>query len=227
MKHLDSIMLLCIVISCQQVGDKQADKLTYPQTKKVDTVDTYFGIEVEDPYRWLEDDLSEETGKWVTAQNEVTQAYLGQIEFRDNLKLRLKQLFDYERVTAPFNEGRYEYYYVNDGLQNQNVLFRRDGEDNEEVFLDPNKFSEDGTISLASSSFTDDGSLFGYLISIGGSDWRKAIVMDTETKKIVEDTLHNIKFSGLSWKGNEGFYYSSYDKPKNGSELSAKTQIHK
>jgi len=220
------VLLALTYFSCQ-VEQKPQQSLSYPQTKQVDTVDIYFGNEVSDPYRWLEDDLSEETAEWVSSQNEVTFAYLDQIDFRDQLKDRLKELYDYERVSAPFKEGKYEYYYQNDGLQNQSVLYRKDESGSEEVFLDPNSFSEDGTISLAGSSFTDDGTLFAYLISIGGSDWRKAIVMNAETKEIVEDTLHNIKFSGVNWRGNDGFYYSSYDKPKDGSELSAKTQIHK
>lgn len=227
MKKLTYLLTILLLWSCEQSSKQEAVNLTYPTTAKVDTIDNYFGNEVPDPYRWLEDDLSEQTAEWVTAQNEVTFAYLDQIDFRDKIKERLEQLFDYERVSAPFEEGDYEYYYQNDGLQNQSVLYRKDAEGNEEVFLDPNKFSEDGTISLAGSSFTEDGSLFAYLISIGGSDWRKAIVINAETKQIVEDTLQNIKFSGLSWKGNDGFYYSSYDKPVDGSELSAKTQIHK
>jgi len=228
MKKLTYLSALLVLWSCQNSGNQgEVSNLDYPETNKVDTVDTYFGTEVKDPYRWLEDDLSEETAGWVEAQNDVTYAYLNKIDFRDKIKSRLEELFDYERVSAPFEEGDYEYYYQNDGLQNQSVLYRKDKDGNEEVFLDPNKFSEDGTISLAGSSFTDDGSLFAYMISIGGSDWRKAIVINSETKNAVEDTLHNIKFSGLSWNGNEGFYYSSYDKPKEGSELSAKTQIHK
>ncbi|MBC6426906.1 MAG: S9 family peptidase [Ekhidna sp.] len=227
MKKLTYVFLGLILWSCRTPESPPQSELAYPQTKKVDTVDVYFETEVLDPYRWLEDDLSEETSDWVKKQNEVTFAYLDQIDFKDKLRNRLEELFDYKRVSAPFQEGDYEYYYQNDGLQNQSVLYRKDANGTEEVFIDPNKFSEDGTTSLAGSSFTDDGSLFAYLISIGGSDWRKAIVMNTETKEIVEDTLHNIKFSGLNWRGNEGFYYSSYDKPKEGSELSAKTQIHK
>jgi len=227
MKKLAYMCLGSILWFCQPQKNQPQFSLTYPQTKKVDTVDVYFDAKIPDPYRWLEDDLSEETSDWVKRQNKVTFAYLDQIAFKDKLKTRLEGLFDYKRVSAPFREGYYEYYYQNDGLQNQSVLYRKDADETEEIFIDPNKFSEDGTISLAESSFTDDGSLFVYLISIGGSDWRKAIVINAETKEMVEDTLHNIKFSGLNWNGNEGFYYSSYDKPKQGSELSAKTQIHK
>ena len=204
------IAFAIILFSCNTQAPKE--NLKYPQTAKVDTVDTYFGVEVPDPYRWLEDDMSEETGEWVSRQNEVTQSYLKEIPFREKIKDRLEKLYNYERVYAPTQHGDYEYYFRNDGLQNQNVLYRRDADGQDEVFLDPNTFSEDGTISLATTSFTKDGSLLGFLISIGGSDWRKAVIMNTETMEVVEDTLQNIKFSGLRWKGNEGFYYSSYDK---------------
>ncbi|MDW3196618.1 MAG: prolyl oligopeptidase family serine peptidase [Cytophagales bacterium] len=227
-KLLIASLAVLVAFACQAPKEATTGSLKYPQTAKVDTVDTYFGTEVPDPYRWLEDDRSDATAEWVSAQNKVTQSYLTEIPFRDQIKARLTELLNYERVNAPSKHGDYEYTYKNDGLQNQSVLYRNKiGSDEEEVFLDPNKFSDDGTISLASTSFTEDGSLFGYLISIGGSDWRKALVMDVETGKIVEDTLHNVKFSGMSWKGKEGFYYSSYDKPEGGSELSAKTQLHK
>jgi len=214
-----------VVMAC--TPNEKKVNMDYPETKKVDHVDTYFGIDVPDPYRWLEDDRSKETGAWVKAQNEVTFSYLNKIPYRDKIKTRLEGLYNYERVYAPKKHGEWNYFYKNDGLQNQNVLYRvkLDGS-GEEVFLDPNKFKEDGTISLASTSFTKDGSLIAYLISEGGSDWRKAIVMNTATKEIVEDTLKNVKFSGLAWKGTEGFYYSSYDKPE-GSELSEITQMHK
>ncbi len=226
MKNITYALVSLFLVACQTRSNETAKNLSYPQTKKVDTVDVYFDNEVPDPYRWLEDDRSEETANWVSAQNKVTFAYLNNISYRDKLKDRLRTLLDYERVFAPTQHGDYDYYYKNDGLQNQNVLYRsKDGE--EEVFLNPNEFSEEGTISLTTTSFTDDGSLCGFMISIGGSDWRKAMVMNTATMEIVEDTLENIKFSGLNWKGNDGFYYSSYDKPKDGSALSAKTQYHK
>jgi len=200
--------------------------VNYPVTAKVDTVDNYFGTEVKDPYRWLEDDRSPETEAWVKDQNKTTFGYLEKIPFRNDLKNRLEKLWNYEKLGSPFKKGDYTYFYKNDGLQNQYVVYRAKGDEEPEVFLDPNTFSEDGTTSLAGLSFTKDGSLAAYLISEGGSDWRKAIILNAETKEIVEDTLIDIKFSGLSWKGNDGFYYSSYDKPK-GSELSAKTDQHK
>jgi len=221
-------------IACNDSKENQetAEKdmaLTYPETKKVDTVNTYFGTEVKDPYRWLEDDRSEETEAWVKAENEVTFDYLSKIPYRDTLKNRLSALWNYEKVGAPYKEGDYTYFSKNDGLQNQYVIYRyKTGEDpaTASVFLDPNQFSEDGTTSLGGMSFSEDGKTLAYSISEGGSDWRKVMVMNVETKEIVEDTLVDVKFSGMSWKANEGFYYSSYDKPK-GSELSAKTDQHK
>ncbi|UNY99886.1 prolyl oligopeptidase family serine peptidase [Zhouia spongiae] len=214
----------CLLISCNT--EEKKETLKYPVTKKVDTVDTYFGTEVKDPYRWLEDDRSEETAQWVKAENEVTFGYLENIPYREELKQRLEKLWNYERLSAPFKEGDYTYFYKNNGLQNQSVIFRQKDNEEPEVFLDPNTFSKDGTTSLGGLSFSKDGSLAAYSISEGGSDWRKIIIIDAVKKEIIEDTLVDVKFSGVSWKGNEGFYYSSYDKPE-GSELSAKTDQHK
>ena len=219
-------LTVILIIACQTKSKKEPVIVNYPLTKKSDTVDTYFGTEVKDSYRWLEDDRSTETEAWVKEQNQITFGYLEQIPFREALKNRLEKLWNYEKLSAPFKEGDYTYFYKNDGLQNQYVVYRQKNDGDPEVFLDPNTFSEDGTTSLAGLSFAKDGSLAAYLISEGGSDWRKAIVLNAKTKEIVEDTLVDIKFSGLSWRGNEGFYYSSYDKPK-GSELSAKTDQHK
>ena len=200
----------------------------YPQSQKGSTQDTYFGTLVDDPYRWLEDDLSAETKNWVKAENEVTEDYLSQIPYREQIRKRLETLWNYEKVTAPSVEGNYVYFFKNDGLQNQHVLYRKKGDDGkEEVFLDPNKFSTDGTTSLADVAFSKDGSLVAYQISEGGSDWTKVIVLNAEDKTVVGDTLQDVKFSGLAWKGNEGLFYSSYDKPKEGSALSAMTDQHK
>ena len=204
-------------------------KLIYPKTKTVDTVTNHFGTDVKDPYRWLEDDRSADTEAWVKSQNKVTGSYLDNIPYREALKERISKLWNYEKVGSPFKEGNYTYFYKNDGLQNQYVIYRyKTNEDpsTATVFLDPNTFKEDGTISLGGASFSKDGSVLAYSISEGGSDWRKILVMNTETKTIIEDTLIDVKFSGMSWYKNEGFYYSSYDKPK-GSELSAKTDQHK
>lgn len=221
-----TLAAIVTLVACKKETQAERIAVNYPQTEKVDSVDTYFDVSVPDPYRWLEDDMSPETESWVKAENEVTFGYLEQIPFRKDLKNRLEKLWNYEKLGAPFKEGDYTYYFKNDGLQNQSVVYRKKEGGEEEVFLDPNTFSEDGTTSLAGLSFSKDGSLATYLISEGGSDWRKAIVLDVKSMTILEDTLTDIKFSGIAWKGNEGFYYSSYDKPK-GSELSAKTDQHK
>ncbi len=221
MKTTYFLALLLVFASCQsKISMKE-----YPKTEKKEVIDTYFGVEVVDNYRWLEDDRSEETAQWVKQQNTVTFDFLNQIPIRAELKNRLEKVWNYEKLSAPFKRGDYTYFYKNDGLQNQYVIYREKGEE-QEIFLDPNSFSDDGTVSLSSLSFSPDGSLAAYSISEGGSDWRSVIVIDALTKEIIEDTLVDIKFSGVSWKGNEGFYYSSYDKPK-GSELSAKTDQHK
>jgi len=225
------IITALVLVGCNNgnVSKNQTNTVTYPKTKKVDTVTNYFGTQIKDPYRWLEDDMSEETARWVEDQNKTTFGYLENIPFREELKQRLTTLWNYEKVGAPFKEGDYSYFYKNDGLQNQYVIYRyKTGQDPDktEVFLDPNTFTEDGTISLGGLSFSENGSLAAYSISEGGSDWRKVLVMNAQSKEIIEDTIVDVKFSGISWLKNEGFYYSSYDKPK-GSELSAKTDQHK
>ena len=225
------IITALVLVGCNNsnISINQTNSVTYPNTKKVDTVTNYFGTQVKDPYRWLEDDMSQQTAQWVEKQNKTTFDYLDNIPFREALKQRLTKLWNYEKVGAPFKEGEYSYFYKNDGLQNQYVIYRyKTGQDPQsaEVFLDPNTFTEDGTISLGGLSFSENGSLAAYSISEGGSDWRKVLVMNTQTRQIIEDTIVDVKFSGISWLKNDGFYYSSYDKPK-GSELSAKTDQHK
>ena len=221
-----TFLIMAVSSALATFGQNQNINMKYPQTNKGETVDVYFDNKVADPYRWLEDDKSAETGAWVKAQNEVTYNYLSQIPFRDLIKQRMEKLWNYEKISAPFKEGAYTYYYKNNGLQNQAVLYRKDASGTESIFLDPNTFSKDGTTSLGGLDFSKDGSKVAYAISEGGSDWRKVIIMDAVAQKIIEDTIVDVKFSGVSWKGNEGFYYSSYDKPK-GSELSAKTDQHK
>lgn len=212
--------------ACSKAKKDDAEKLTYPETKKIEVTDEYFGTKVSDPYRWLEDDRSPETEAWVKEQNKFTFAYLDKISIRSKIKNRLEELWNYEKLSAPFEENGVKYFYKNDGLQNHSVLYAQKGDAEPEVFLDPNTFAADGTTSLASLSFSENGKMLAYAISEGGSDWRKVIVMNAENKEIIGDTLVDVKFSGVSWKGNEGFYYSSYDKPE-GSELSAKTDQHK
>ena len=220
------IGLVCILFSCSTKKEQVAIS-HYPPTTKAGTIDTLFGTPVPDPYRWLENDTTKETAAWVTSQNEVTFGFLKTIPFRDAIRKRLDEVQNYERLSAPHREGAYYYYSKNSGLQNHNVQYRKKGENGtEEVYLDPNTFSKDGTTALAGMSFSKDGSLLACLIQTGGSDWRKGVVMKAEDKAIIGDTLRDLKFTGITWRGNEGFYYSSYDKPK-GSELSAKTQFHK
>ena len=221
--QLLTTLVMAILISCTGLVKKTIE---YPLTKKGDVIDSYFGTKVPDPYRWLEDDKSTETSAWVKEQNKVTFGYLEAIPYREDIKSRLEKMWNYEKYTAPQKEGAYTYFSRNNGLQNQFVIYRMKNNEDPEVFLDPNNFSADGTTSLGEMEFTKDGSKVAYSISEGGSDWRKVIVLDAETKAIIGDTLKDIKFSGLSWQANEGFYYSSYDKPK-GSELSAKTDHHK
>ena len=228
MKRIVSICALYAFLQPAYAQNLKTEKtvMKYPESKKTSTEETYFGAKVSDPYRWLEDDHSDETKSWVNAQNKLTQTYLAQIPYRDAIRKRLTKLWNYEKFSAPFKEGKYTYFYKNDGLQNQAVLYRQSIGAQPEVFLDPNTFSVAGTTSLADIEFTDDGSLAAYQISEGGSDWRKVIILKTDDKTVIGDTLTNVKFSGIAWKRNEGFYYSSYEKPK-GSELSAMTQYHR
>ncbi len=201
-------------------------QLTYPQTKKIRHSDEYFGTKVSDPYRWLEDDRAADTKDWVQREVAFTNQYLSEIPFREKIRQELKDIWNYEKIGAPFKEGGYVYFYKNDGLQAQSVLYRRDKSGRTEVFLDPNSFSKDGTTSLAGVSFNKNGNLVAYKISEGGSDWNKIIILDAISGKQIDDTLTDVKFSGISWLGDEGFFYSSYDKP-DGSILSAKTDMHK
>ncbi|WP_300852220.1 prolyl oligopeptidase family serine peptidase [uncultured Bacteroides sp.] len=212
-----------IMMSCAQ----QQQKLAYPETAKVDTVDVYFGTEVPDPYRWLENDTSEATAAWVEAQNQVTNAYLAKIPFRNALLNRLTDLVNYEKIGAPFKKHGKYYFYKNDGLQNQSVLYVQDSLEGEpRVFLDPNKLSDDGTVALTGISFSHDGKYTAYTISRSGSDWTEIYVMDTETSQLLEDHILWAKFSGASWQG-DGFYYSAYDAPVKGKEFSNVNEMHK
>ena len=191
---------ILIFMSCNKNTNKHTEiKIQYPETKQVDTVDQYFETSVKDPYRWLEDDRSTETEAWVRSQNETTFDYLDKIPFRSTLKKSLEKLWNYEKIGSPFKEGDYTYFYKNNGLQNQYVIYRYKNDespDSATVFLDPNTFKEDGTVSLAGLSFSKSGHLLAYSISEGGSDWRKVVIMDVASKKIIGDTLVDIKFSG-------------------------------
>jgi prolyl oligopeptidase len=225
MKKILTLMAVTTSIAsfCQ---NQKSEPFAYPETKKTETIDTYFGTEINDPYRWLEDDKSTETASWVKEENKVTFDYLSKISFRSKIKERMEKLWNYEKISAPFKEGDYTYFYKNNGLQNQSVLYRTNKYGKEELFLDPNTFSKDATTSLDAVSFSKDGALVAYSISKAGSDWRTVIFINAKTKKEIDAALVDVKFSGLSWKGNEGIFYSSYEKPK-GSELSAKTDQHR
>jgi prolyl oligopeptidase len=197
-------------------------KLQYPQTKKVDHVDTYFGTNIPDPYRWLEDDNSAETAQWVEAENKVTFGYLEKIPYRQQVKQRLENLYNYPKYTAPFHRGSLFFFYKNDGLQNQSVLYVQNGLDGTpEVLIDPNKLSADGTARLGAFALTPDGKLAVVGISRSGSDWQDYFVLDIGTRKYFSDTLQWIKASGAAWLG-DGFFYSRYDAPEKGKELSSK-----
>jgi len=216
-------LLLALLTGCCTDHNK---KIEYPVTKKGDVVDTIFGTPVPDPYRWLEDDKSDETAAWVKEQNALTFRYLDKIPYRTQIKEQLKKMWNYEKFGMPFKEGAYTYYTKNNGLQNQFVYYRQKDGGEPELFLDPNTFSADGTTSLGEIGFSKDGSMVAYTISEGGSDWRKVITMNAITKLIMGDTLVDVKFTSIAWQGNDGFYYSTYDKPK-GSQLSAMTDHHK
>ncbi|WP_228462917.1 prolyl oligopeptidase family serine peptidase [Chryseobacterium caseinilyticum] len=201
--------------------------MNYPKAIKGNQTDTYFGTAVADPYRDLEND-SQPTKKWVDEEVAFSQNYLSKIPFRQEIAKQLTDIWNYEKIGAPFKEGDYTYYYKNNGLQAQSVLYRTDNKTKTtEVFLDPNKFSEKGTTSLSSLSFNKKGNLAAYAISEGGSDWNKIIIIDAITKKQIDETIVDVKFSGVAWQGDEGFYYSSYDKPKEGTVLSGMTDKHK
>lgn len=227
MKRVLIIGTVGLLFGCKSNEVKKISMLPYPETKKVEVVDDYFGTKISDPYRWLENDTTAETAAWVEAQNKVTQNYLSQIPFRDKIKNSLTEIWNYEKVTAPYRKGEYYYYSKNDGLQNQSVIYSRKGLDGEEkVFLDPNKLSEDGTVSLGGLYFSNDYKHAAYTISRSGSDWNEIYVIDINTGKLTSDVIKWVKFSGASWRG-DGFYYSRYDEPKGVSELSNQNQYQK
>lgn len=221
-----ALAVTALFASCNNM--KQIKHLPYPQTERGDVVDNYFGVEVADPYRWLEDDNSQATAAWVAAENAVTQDYLQQIPFRDAIRERLTQLWNYAKESAPAKHGDWWYYSYNDGLQNQSVIYRASTPGAEgEVFLDPNTLSQDGTVALASISFSKDGKYFAYATSASGSDWVEINVMNASDKSLAPDKIEWVKNSGASWApDSKGFYYSAYDKPS-GSVLSSQNQFQK
>jgi prolyl oligopeptidase len=223
------IPIVCMLAACSNSNKFPQISVNYPVTEKDSVVDDYFGTRVFDPYRWLEDDNSPKTLEWVKKENQATYDYLNQIPFRHLVRQRLDSIANFKRYTVPFKKNGQYYYFKNTGLQNQSVLYVANSKtDNGEVFIDPNTFSKDGTTSLGGvMEFSDNGKYLAYTLSEGGSDWQKIVVIDAGTKKIVGDTIFDVKFTGITWNKNEGFYYSRYDKPIEGSVLSAMTQYHK
>ncbi|MFI5164335.1 MAG: prolyl oligopeptidase family protein [Bacteroidia bacterium] len=224
---------LLILSACAGTQQKQAaiELLPYPQTKKVDTVNDYFGTKISDPYRWLEDDNSGETKQWVEAENKVTYDYLSKIPFRQQVKDRLTQAWNYEKMTAPFKRGKYYFFYKNNGIQNQSVLYVQEGlSGTPKVLIDPNTLSADGTTALSGISIREDGKYAAYNLSKSGSDWNDIVTMEIGNGKILPDTLHWIKFSQAAWKG-DGFYYSTFPPPTShaysGKNENNKAYFHK
>ncbi|WP_293785471.1 prolyl oligopeptidase family serine peptidase [uncultured Pedobacter sp.] len=217
------------LFACNQ-DKKPAEKITlmkYPETKKDSTKDNYFGTTIADPYRWLENDTSAETKAWVTAENKVTQNYLEQIPYRADIKKRLTELWNYPKESAPFKVGEYYFFTKNDGLQNQSIWFVKKGLDGkEEVFLDPNTITKDGTAAVSLLGFSHDKKYLAYSVAQAGSDWSNIYVMDIAGKTKLSDELKWTKFSGAAWKGN-GFYYSKFDEPAKGTDLSAANKFQK
>ncbi|TAL59321.1 MAG: S9 family peptidase, partial [Bacteroidetes bacterium] len=215
MKQLIFYSSLLFLAACGSAEQKQAniEHLPYPQTKKVDTIDDYFGTKIADPYRWLEDDNSEETKQWVEAENKVTFDYLGKIPFRQQVKDRLTEVWNYEKFGAPFKKGKYYFFYKNDGLQNQSVLYVQEGlTGTPKTLIDPNTLAADGTTSLSGISIREDGKYIAYNLAKSGSDWTDIVTLEIENGKALSDTIHWVKFSQASWKG-DGFYYSTYPTP--------------
>lgn len=221
-------MRLTVLLGFLLVAISSFAQFTYPITKKGDVSDNYFGTVIGDPYRWLEDDNSEATKNWVQQQNVLTNTYLSSIPYREKVKQRLAVLWNYPKYGSPRKEGNFYYFFKNDGLQNQSILYRQTGlKGTPEVFLDPNQFSADGTIALGATSFSKNATYLAYQIARSGSDWQEAVIMDLSSRKLIDDTIRWMKFSGIAWKGDEGFYYSRYPVPDATTQLSRQNQFHK
>ncbi|MBS4061128.1 MAG: S9 family peptidase [Bacteroidetes bacterium] len=224
MKKISLAFLLIVMMSSCTTHQ---ESILYPETLKGEQKDVYFGTEIADPYRWLEDDNSKETAAWVAAQNAVTNDYLKNIPYREALRNRLETIWNFPRTGVPFKRGGRYYFFKNDGLQNQSVLFVQENLDAEpQIMLDPNTFSTDGTISLGNVSASPDGKYLAYSISRGGSDWNEIVVMEIDNKEMLSDTINWVKFSGISWL-DDGFFYSAYDTPVAGQALSGSNEFHK
>jgi prolyl oligopeptidase len=223
---MKNLLLFILLLGCLSFYSCRS-KIHYPVTKKDNVVDDYFGTKIADPYRWLENDTSKATADWVAAENKVTAEYLSQIPFREKLKEKLTKIWNFPKYGIPFKKGKWYFFFKNDGLQNQAVLYVRDGIDGTpKVLLDPNTFSPDGTIALAGQNASNDGKYLAYSISKSGSDWNEIRVMEIATGKQLEDSLVWVKFSGIAWQG-DGFYYSRFDEPAKGMELTSKSENQK
>lgn len=227
MKKLGTITLLaCLTLMFTHCSNKNAP-IQYPEAAMGSNTDVYFGVKVADPYRWLENDTAPEVEEWVKQQNEITQNYLQKIPFREDLNKRLTAISNYEKIGAPFKKHGKYYFYRNDGLQNQSVLYVKETLDGEaEVLLDPNTLSDDGTVALNGISFSHDGKYLAYTISRSGSDWVEIYVMDLATRQLTDDHIEWAKFTSAAWHG-DGFYYSCYDRPEAGKEYSNMNENHK
>ncbi len=228
-RKLTPLIFLPIIAACGGAEKKtEQAQIIYPVTHKVDTVNTYFKTKIADPYRWLEDDKSAETGEWVKAERAVTADYFSKIPFRDKIKERLTKIWNYERRGVPFKKGKNYFFYKNDGIQNQSVLYIQDGlSGTPKQLLDPNTLAADGTTSLGDLSISKNGKYIAYTVNRAGSDWSVINVLETETGKKLNDEIKWVKFSNAAWK-DDGFYYSAYDAPKAGSsEFSNKNEFHK
>ena len=228
-KNLFPLLLLSIIVACNNSEKKtEQKKLVYPETRKTDTVDTYFNTKIADPYRWLEDDKSPETSEWVKAENAVTFDYLSKIPFRDKIKERLTKIWNFEKRGVPFKKGKNYFFYKNDGIQNQSVLYVMEGiNGTPRILLDPNTLAADGTASLGDLSISKNGKYLAYSINRAGSDWSTIYALEIESGKKLADEIEWVKFSNIAWK-DDGFYYSAYDSPKAGaSALSNKNEFHK
>jgi prolyl oligopeptidase len=228
-KRFLSLVILALLVflpACQQGGKSQA-QLSYPVTKKVDQVDDYFGTKVPDPYRWLENENAQDVKDWIQAENKLTFAYLEKIPYREKIRQRITEIYNYPKYSTPFRAGDYYFFNKNDGLQNQSVIYIQKGlEGKPEVFLDPNKLSPDGTVRIGLVDFSNDNRCVAIARSEAGSDWQQLRVMEVESKKELSDVIQWVKFSGAAWQG-KGFYYSGYSKPEEGQELTAKNAYQK
>lgn len=224
MKYVLAASVMLVLLACEDTSEKAGP--VYPETKKIEHSDTYHGVEISDPYRWLENDTSQETEAWVKTENELTFGFLSKIPFRDKIRKRMDDLLNYSRQTSPYRVGNYYFIKKNNGLQNQDVIYFKEGLNGEEmVFLDPNQFSEDGTVTFNISGYSDDNEKIILSKSEAGSDWRMLITYEISSKTSIGDTLRWIKFSGADWY-NGGFYYSRYPEPESGSDYSASNSFH-